>query len=125
MPKLDETLGALAINAYDCRGAPGKGVAAEIRLEGDGFRQCSDCSIWYPDDKGIPGLALKDFSARGHSIAFAFLPPGRVTVVLRDTETQLPVAVMGPLSVRGGYLRDPQMFPASARELPRLPSEAR
>jgi hypothetical protein len=125
MPMLDEKLGALAINAFDCRGLPGKGITADIRLEGDGFRPCSDCSIWYPDDNGIPGLTLKDFSSRGLSIAFAFLPPGRVTVVLRDTETQSPVSVIGPLYVRAGYFRDPLIFPASRLQLARLPREAR
>lgn len=101
-----ETRAVIEARAYDGSRRPAAAWRLEVWNAGaDGYRRCSDCRVWYPDDTGAPDPTLTQFSSSSDSPAWTVLTPRAAMFIVRDVKTQRPLSVLGPVDVRAGSVR--------------------
>jgi hypothetical protein len=123
----DETRGLLEITPWDCSQGIATGVTVEVwNSDEAGYHPCGeDCRPLYPGDNALPDRTREEFSSSSLGSAAAYADPGDVMVVMRDTNTRLPLGVLRPITIRAGFVHMIALYPAPAGELEDLPDDAR
>jgi hypothetical protein len=125
LPLPDATHGLLEVQAEDCEGWSITGTTVELwNAKAGGYTRCDTCPMWYPDDDGNPDVALTELSSKTGDPARTVLPAGEVLVIVRDTRSQLPIAVKS-VRITPGYQHMLKLYPASTSELSHLPQAVR
>lgn len=114
------------IQVLDCNGAAAGDIALELwTVDGQGaLTRCRACSLRYRNDDGSALDRARETTSRRGS-AYAFAPPGQLTVVARTRKMKQVLAILHGLTVEAGTEYNLLLYPASRSQLSRVPPEVR